>query len=425
MTWRAPAAFAGLLLLALPVLLHLLSRRPARVLAFPSLRFLAASTLTATRRTRINDWPLLLVRLVIVLLAVLALAQPSASVAAAGGGAVVLVVDSATVGVDTAWRADSSLSASVRRVVLGSLPEATERAIGWLQTQSAPRRLVVRSAFVRGVFDSSDVAAVPRDVAVSLEQRPRVLRTATPRDSILWHTALSDDDVARVLAAARRGGGVPVRVVRAARVVQADVVPAVATRTVVSTQAPPVSRRRPLSAATVAAALSVRADPTVRAVVDTRVSAGARAADSTRADSLTLSVLADERGVPLLTAHTVASATGASADSSPDVSALTWFTVRASDAKAEHTDMALALLSALTPNTAPADNAAVMDSAEVQRLVTRPAGAAIGAATASTHGYDVHDVHDVPTWARWLWLAVCGLLAVEWQMRRRLAQGAA
>ena len=76
MIWLNPWAWLGLLGVALPVLIHLLGRGHARVHRFPTLRFLGASRLLPTRRTRIHDLPLLLVRIGAVALAVAALAQP-------------------------------------------------------------------------------------------------------------------------------------------------------------------------------------------------------------------------------------------------------------------------------------------------------------------------------------------------------------
>ncbi|HYW49375.1 MAG TPA: BatA domain-containing protein, partial [Gemmatimonadaceae bacterium] len=76
MIWRNPWAWTGLLLLALPVLIHLLSRAPADVRPFPSLRFVDPSRLSPRRRTRPRDVLLLLVRLGILVAAVAALAGP-------------------------------------------------------------------------------------------------------------------------------------------------------------------------------------------------------------------------------------------------------------------------------------------------------------------------------------------------------------
>src|ERR1700749_1932101 len=76
MIWLNPWAWAGVIGVALPILIHLLGRGHAQVLKFPTLRFLDASRLLPTKRTRIHDPLLLAVRVAILLFAAAALAQP-------------------------------------------------------------------------------------------------------------------------------------------------------------------------------------------------------------------------------------------------------------------------------------------------------------------------------------------------------------
>lgn len=74
--WLAPIAFAGLVLLAVPLLVHLLAQHRSERLLFPSLRFLPSSQLAALRRRTLADWPLLVVRLFVIAAAVAAAAGP-------------------------------------------------------------------------------------------------------------------------------------------------------------------------------------------------------------------------------------------------------------------------------------------------------------------------------------------------------------
>ena len=74
--WLNPAALAGLALLALPILIHLLRTRQAERIPFPSLRFVLPSETAAVRLRLPADWLLLLVRLAIVAAAVTAVAGP-------------------------------------------------------------------------------------------------------------------------------------------------------------------------------------------------------------------------------------------------------------------------------------------------------------------------------------------------------------
>ena len=72
----SPWAAAGLVLLAGPLLVHLLLRRNARHVLFPAARFLVETRAAAVRVRRPSDVLLLIVRLAIVAAAVAAAAQP-------------------------------------------------------------------------------------------------------------------------------------------------------------------------------------------------------------------------------------------------------------------------------------------------------------------------------------------------------------
>ena len=70
--WITPAALIGLLLVALPIVVHLLARHQARMLAYPSLRFLQETQLAALRRRSIQDAALLACRVAIIAIAAIA-----------------------------------------------------------------------------------------------------------------------------------------------------------------------------------------------------------------------------------------------------------------------------------------------------------------------------------------------------------------
>src|SRR5215203_5893937 len=83
MAFLAPWLLGGLALLAVPVLVHLTRRERTKPQAFPSLMFLEQAPHELTRRRRIRDWPLFLLRCLAVALLVLAFARPFATRAAA------------------------------------------------------------------------------------------------------------------------------------------------------------------------------------------------------------------------------------------------------------------------------------------------------------------------------------------------------
>jgi hypothetical protein len=79
MTFLAPAAFLGLLLLAVPVIVHLLRPRKMKQTPFSSLRWLKVTRQRLSRRLQWHQWLLFLMRAGLVVLLVLALAKPVAS----------------------------------------------------------------------------------------------------------------------------------------------------------------------------------------------------------------------------------------------------------------------------------------------------------------------------------------------------------
>src|SRR5215207_6074306 len=76
MIWLNPWAWLGVITVAIPIVLHLLAQRKARVQKFPTLKFLDATPLVQARRSRLSNLPLLLVRTGILVAAAAALAQP-------------------------------------------------------------------------------------------------------------------------------------------------------------------------------------------------------------------------------------------------------------------------------------------------------------------------------------------------------------
>ena len=71
-----PAFLAGMVALAIPLLVHLRHRNKEKPYRFPSLMFLEQLPIRTSARQRITDWPLLLLRALAVALLVLAFARP-------------------------------------------------------------------------------------------------------------------------------------------------------------------------------------------------------------------------------------------------------------------------------------------------------------------------------------------------------------
>ena len=86
MTFLNPLLLLGLLGMAVPVLIHLLSRRTARRVQFSSLEFLRNLERKSMRRVRVRQWLLLVVRMLIVATLALAMARPTLVGVAVGDG---------------------------------------------------------------------------------------------------------------------------------------------------------------------------------------------------------------------------------------------------------------------------------------------------------------------------------------------------
>ncbi|TWU62670.1 BatA domain-containing protein [Crateriforma conspicua] len=76
MSLLAPLYLIGATAIALPIILHLIRRKPKSQMTFSSLMFLRPSPPKLTKRSRLDDWPLLLIRALALLLIAIAFARP-------------------------------------------------------------------------------------------------------------------------------------------------------------------------------------------------------------------------------------------------------------------------------------------------------------------------------------------------------------
>ncbi|MGE5244129.1 MAG: BatA domain-containing protein [Betaproteobacteria bacterium] len=124
MTFLAPAFFAALAALAIPVLVHLIQRERKQVVPFPSLMFLRRIPYKSVRRRRIHHWLLLVMRVAALALIVLAFARPFfkrgplAAATSAGAREVVVLLDrSASMGYGDHWtRARAAARQAIARL---------------------------------------------------------------------------------------------------------------------------------------------------------------------------------------------------------------------------------------------------------------------------------------------------------------------
>ncbi len=131
MSLLAPLYFAGALAIGLPILFHLIRRRPKGEVEFSSLMFLRPTPPRLTRRSRLDNWPLLLLRALALMLLAAAFARPflrSAALSDAelpGRRQVLLVDTSASMQRAGLWQQ----ALDKARDVLGDLQPADELAI--------------------------------------------------------------------------------------------------------------------------------------------------------------------------------------------------------------------------------------------------------------------------------------------------------
>ncbi|MEW5981092.1 MAG: BatA domain-containing protein [Acidobacteriota bacterium] len=131
MTFLAPALLAGLLAVAIPVVLHLVQRERRVLVEFPSLMFLQKIPYQSTRRRAIRHWLLLALRVLAFALMALAFARPFlpgtalvASDAGAGRDVVILLDRSYSMGHAGTWdRARDAARGAIR--ALGPTDRAT------------------------------------------------------------------------------------------------------------------------------------------------------------------------------------------------------------------------------------------------------------------------------------------------------------
>lgn len=154
--WLVPAAWAGLALAVIPVLIHLLARHRSHLVLFPSLRFLPASPLAALHRRAVADWPLLLTRIAIVAAAVAAAAAPVFVSAARQRAwservtrAIVLTHASQSLDGIAEGEAAGAVAARTFSAANSTLPDAIREARDWLRMQPPSSREVVIAGDIR------------------------------------------------------------------------------------------------------------------------------------------------------------------------------------------------------------------------------------------------------------------------------------
>ncbi len=134
MTFAAPLFLLAALAAAIPVVLHMVQRRKAKDLPFPTLRFLRRSAEKTRRRKRIHDALLMALRAAVLLLLAIGLARPTVtSLGALWGnaqtGAVIVLDNSASMGLIDADRVRFETAVAAATQILDQLADGDQVAV--------------------------------------------------------------------------------------------------------------------------------------------------------------------------------------------------------------------------------------------------------------------------------------------------------
>jgi len=186
MIFQAPWAWLGLIAVAVPIVVHLLTRRRATRTPFPTLRFIPVPVSTAVRYRRVTDPALLAVRCAVLAAVVAALAQPWLSTSARAGVAASRIARAVVIDTSGSMNRTTSGGRAALAVARDSvaalapapaasvvveadrLPHGIADATAWLDRTPGRPELIVASDFQAGALSPADLMRLPPDVNVRL-----------------------------------------------------------------------------------------------------------------------------------------------------------------------------------------------------------------------------------------------------------------
>ncbi|MCC6125007.1 MAG: BatA domain-containing protein [Pirellulales bacterium] len=192
MTFAAPLFLIAALAAAIPVLLHLIDRRQAKKLPFPTLRFLKLSAEKTRRRKRIHDLLLMLLRAAVLLLIALGLAKPTVTnLSALWGGAdtaaAIILDNSASMGAIDADRMRFDAAAAAVAEIVDELRDGDQMAFLATGGPDFPGlgRLDRTKQSIREILPLCKVSYERADLEAKISQARRILAEAkTPNKQI-------------------------------------------------------------------------------------------------------------------------------------------------------------------------------------------------------------------------------------------------
>ncbi|MEP6835664.1 MAG: BatA domain-containing protein [Gemmatimonas sp.] len=441
MIWQNLWALTGLSLLALPVLIHMLSRKRAVLQKFPTLRFLNVTRLLPTRSPNLTDIPLLLVRLATVAAAVFALAQPlwlsaSRKQSLNASLARVIVVDTSrsmrgvlangTSALDSARALATTLAtdASTSVVLQTASPSNVLAGAGaWLNTQGGRGDVVLVSDFQAGAVDSAALAGVPQQFGV---RAIRLGTVPTTNSGIFLHTARTNvtatADSARIGAEWTLASGVASSVVLLSALGDRAVVDAArdAANVVTSPSAPDTSKLVAIvfpgaaEVATLTQAAKVPSAPWMgEALVDVRENE--MLSSSAASETLTDTVIGSPFAI-VARSRTGAPVVYAAQSTVNGGNRLVFFQRGSASALSSAALIAAVSTSIGVASDIPESETSALSDDALRRLERTARAVGAGSSASDQRATTRSGLSD----GRWLWIVVLLLLGVETWMRRKV-----
>jgi hypothetical protein len=200
MSFLAPLMLLGLVGAAIPVAIHLIGRRRARIVGFAAIDFLLGSNKRIARRLRLRERLLLALRIMVCLAIPLILAKPFAACQStapqveAGPQATVFVIDNSLISShshDGKSVLDQAKAAS--RDMLRQLgPEAEVAILGAAEGAATPKELSRDHRSLRAAVDALEAEPRPADIHGALGRAARLLDSSTqPRKHVILLSPLA------------------------------------------------------------------------------------------------------------------------------------------------------------------------------------------------------------------------------------------
>ncbi|MBL8825016.1 MAG: BatA and WFA domain-containing protein [Planctomycetia bacterium] len=185
----SPWVLLGTLLVAVPIIIHLVMRKKPKLLQFPALELLQNKRKTNLRKLRLRHWLLLALRMALVLLAALALARPLATnlpgALAVGNPLGVVIVFDTSASMDYKIEGKSRLDQAREQALsyVQSLPGGSEVAI-FDTADSTTGRFVTPGEAVK-LIENRKIAVRNRPVTAAMEDALRLLERSAPNLPLL------------------------------------------------------------------------------------------------------------------------------------------------------------------------------------------------------------------------------------------------